>query len=88
MTGRSSPERIPLVPNDQLLHRRGVYPDSGNSVGLTQAQAYRLADNQTVTLSVRDGKLAQELAQLEGMDFDLNLTGFSADELSRLLASG
>jgi DNA modification methylase len=61
------------------------------AVGLTpaQARAYRLADNQTATLSQwDDDKLPLELAQLQQMDFDLDLTGFSADELMRLLGSG
>ncbi|HEY7310274.1 MAG TPA: DNA modification methylase [Gemmataceae bacterium] len=60
------------------------------AVGLTpaQAKAYRLADNQTATLSCwDDDKLPIELAQLQALDFDLNLTGFSADELMRLLGS-
>jgi DNA modification methylase len=58
--------------------------------GLTpaQAKAYRLADNQTATLSHWDeDKLPLELLQLQQMDFDLNLTGFSGDELMRLLGS-
>jgi DNA modification methylase len=58
------------------------------AVGLTaaQAKAYRLADNQTATLSQwDDDKLPIELAELQGMEFDLNLTGFSSDELLRLL---
>ncbi|HTU91068.1 MAG TPA: ParB N-terminal domain-containing protein [Gemmataceae bacterium] len=61
------------------------------AVGLSpaQAKAYRIADNQTATLSAwDDDKLSLELAQLQGMDFDLNLTGFSAEELMRLLDSG
>jgi DNA modification methylase len=60
------------------------------AVGLTpaQAKAYRIADNQTATLSTwDDDKLPLELAQLQQMDFDLNLTGFSSDELMRLLGS-
>jgi DNA modification methylase len=60
------------------------------AVGLTpaQAKAYRIADNQTATLSAWDeDKLLLELAQLQQSDFDLNLTGFSADELLRLLGS-
>src|SRR5476651_1502836 len=60
------------------------------AVGLTpaQAKAYRLADNQTATISSwDDDKLPMELAALQEMDFDLNLTGFSADELQRLLGS-
>jgi DNA modification methylase len=61
------------------------------ALGLTpaQAKAYRLADNQTATLSRwDDDRLPLELAQLQGMDFDLDLTGFSADELLRLLEPG
>src|SRR5262245_25032456 len=59
------------------------------AVGLTpaQARAYRLADNQTSTLSSwDDDKLPLELMELQKLDFDLNLTGFSADELMQLLA--
>jgi DNA modification methylase len=61
------------------------------AVGLSpaQAKAYRIADNQTAALSQwDDAKLPLELAQLQEMNFDLNLTGFSADELIRLLGSG
>jgi DNA modification methylase len=61
------------------------------AVGMSKAQAkaYRIADNQTATMSQwDDDKLPIELAQLQAMDFDLNLTGFSADELMRLLDSG
>lgn len=60
------------------------------TIGLSPAQtkAYRLADNQTATLSQWDDhKLPLELAQLQQMNFDINLTGFSADELMRLLGS-
>ncbi|HTU17693.1 MAG TPA: ParB N-terminal domain-containing protein [Gemmataceae bacterium] len=60
------------------------------AIGLSpaQAKAYRIADNQTATLSSwDDDKLPLELAQLQEMDFDLNLTGFSSDELIRLLGS-
>jgi DNA modification methylase len=60
------------------------------AVGLSpaQAKAYRIADNQTATLSSwDDDKLSQELAQLQSLDFDLNSTGFTADELLRLLSS-
>jgi DNA modification methylase len=60
------------------------------AVGLSpeQARAYRLADNQTATLaSWDDDKLVQELAQLQEMDFDVALTGFSEDDLKRLLGS-
>ncbi len=60
------------------------------AVGLTpaQAKAYRIADNRTANLSSwDDDKLPLELAQLQQLDFDVNLTGFSADELLRLLGS-
>jgi DNA-directed RNA polymerase specialized sigma24 family protein len=60
------------------------------AVGLTpaQARAYRVADNQTATLSTWDESLLPlELLGLQEMGFDLNLTGFSADELTRLLQS-
>jgi DNA modification methylase len=60
------------------------------AVGLTpaQAKAYRIADNQTATMSNWDeDKLPLELAALQEMGFDLDLTGFSGDELLRLLGS-
>src|SRR6516225_11645562 len=58
------------------------------AVGLSpaQAKAYRLADNQTAQLAGWDDeKLAQELAQLQELNFDLGLTGFSSEDLARLL---
>jgi DNA modification methylase len=58
------------------------------AVGLSKAQlkAYRLADNQTAQLSDWDeAKLPIELMVLQEMGFDLDLTGFSGDELLRLL---
>lgn len=60
------------------------------AVGLSpeQAKAYRIADNQTATLaSWDDDKLVRELAQLQEMDFDVALTGFSEDDLKGLLDS-
>jgi DNA modification methylase len=56
--------------------------------GLTpaQARAYRIADNQTATLSKwDDDKLPLELMELQKADFDLSLTGFPEDEILRLL---
>jgi site-specific DNA-methyltransferase (adenine-specific) len=51
-----------------------------------QAKAYRLADNATAQIAQwDDGKLAQELMALQSAGFDLDLTGFSADELKRLM---
>jgi DNA modification methylase len=58
------------------------------AVGLTaaQAKAYRIADNQTATLSQwQDDLLAQELLQLQQLDYNLDLTGFSSEDLLRLL---
>lgn len=53
-----------------------------------QAKAYRLADNQTSCLATWDDtKLVAELLALQEQEFDLGLTGFTADELSELLAS-
>jgi DNA modification methylase len=50
-----------------------------------QAKAYRLADNKTAQLATwNDDLLVQELLDLERLEFDINLTGFSADELTRL----
>ena len=51
------------------------------AIGLTEAQlrAYRIADNQTATLSEwDDGKLAMELLELSKMDYNLDLTGFGS----------
>src|SRR5262249_23081084 len=56
--------------------------------GLSPAQvkAYRLADNQPAQLSEWDyDRLPLELADLQQVQFDLNLTGFSGEELLRLL---
>jgi DNA modification methylase len=60
------------------------------AVGLTpeQARAYRIADNQTATIATWDeDKLPLELLALQDAGFDLNLTGFSADELLQLMES-
>src|SRR5579883_1735803 len=59
---------------------RGLTPD--------QARAYRIADNQTATLSQwDDDRLAAELTSLQQADFDLSLTGFPEDEVLRLLGA-
>ena len=61
------------------------------ALGLSEAQlkAYRLADNQTARLSDWDeDKLPIELMALQEMDFDLDLTGFSGDELMRSARAG
>src|SRR5271169_4221162 len=56
--------------------------------GLTpaQAKAYRLADNKTADLAEWDETLlTRELEGLKGFDLDLNVLGFSKDELNALL---
>jgi DNA modification methylase len=61
------------------------------AVGLTPAQckAYRIADNKSAELADWDNdRLVQELADLQKMDFDMDLVGFSADELGRLMDAG
>jgi DNA modification methylase len=61
------------------------------ATGLTAAQlkAYRIADNQTASIADwNDDLLTQELMELQSMDFDVDLLGFSTDELSQLLADG
>jgi DNA modification methylase len=60
------------------------------AVGLSPAQvkAYRVADNQTGQLATwNEDALIRELQDLERLQVDLDLTGFSADELSRLMAA-
>src|SRR5262249_38250596 len=57
------------------------------ATGLTPAQikAYRIADNKTADLAEWDYELlVRELADLQKQDFDLDLTGFSADEVNSL----
>jgi len=59
--------------------------------GLTPAQikAYRLADNKTGELAEWDYDLLPiELADLQGMNFDLDLIGFDVNELAKLLGTG
>ncbi|MFO0863924.1 MAG: DNA methyltransferase [Gemmataceae bacterium] len=53
--------------------------------GLSEAQvrAYRIADNQTATLSSwDDDKLTAELMELSQAGVDLDITGFSAEEIA------
>lgn len=57
------------------------------ATGLTPAQvkAYRLADNKTAELAEWDDTLlVQEIAELQELDFDIDLLGFSAEELTDL----
>jgi DNA modification methylase len=56
--------------------------------GLTPAQikAYRISDNQTATIAEWNYDLLPiELADLQSLDFDLDLLGFDADELNKIL---
>ncbi len=58
------------------------------AAGLTPAQtkAYRLADNRTAAIATwDDDALVTELLGLQEQGYDLDLTGFDADDLSRLL---
>jgi hypothetical protein len=58
------------------------------AVGLTPAQckAYRIADNKSAELADwNDDLLVLELVDLQKVDFDLDLLGFSAQELRQLL---
>jgi DNA modification methylase len=51
-----------------------------------QRKAYRIADNKTADIATWDlEQLAVELTDLQNMDVDLELLGFSADELAKLL---
>jgi len=56
--------------------------------GWTEAKkrAYVLADNKLALNAGWDNEmLALELAELQGLDFDLDLTGFSAEEIEALI---
>ena len=54
-----------------------------------QIRAYRIADNKVADLATWDLELLPiELSELQGMDFDLGLLGFSEDELATLLDPG
>jgi DNA modification methylase len=52
-----------------------------------QVKALRIADNKVATLTSWDMELLPlELADLKGMDFDLALLGFSAEDLAAIMA--
>ena len=60
------------------------------AVGLTpeQIKAYRIADNQSASLSDWNHELlALELSDLKDLDFDIDLLGFGEDELAKLLGN-
>lgn len=53
-----------------------------------QVRAYRIADNKVAGLASWDMKLLPiELSELRGMDVDLELLGFSSEELEKMLAA-
>ena len=53
-----------------------------------QAKAYRIADNQTASISEWNTDLLPlELADLKNLDFNLDLLGFGADELAKLMGT-
>ncbi len=61
------------------------------AVGLSpaQAKAYRIADNKSADWSDWNYDLLPiELAELQGMNYDLDLLGFDHDELAKLLDGG
>ena len=50
-----------------------------------QLKAYRIADNQTASIADWDFELLPlELAELKELDFDIDLLGFSQDELAKI----
>jgi DNA modification methylase len=52
-------------------------------------RAYRIADNKTADLATWDYELLPiELSALQGMEFDLDLLGFSKDELAKIFDPG
>lgn len=54
-----------------------------------QIKAYRIADNKSAEIATWNYDLLPiELADLQGMEFDLDLLGFSQDELAKLLDPG
>ena len=60
------------------------------AVGLSpeQARAYRIADNQSSNLSDWDfDLLTAELLELKEIDFDLDLLGFTPDDINKLFGS-
>ena len=60
---------------------RGLYPE--------KIKALRIADNKTAEIAEWNLELLPiELAELQGMDFDLGLLGFDQDELAKLLDPG
>lgn len=70
----------------QLLGLDEVPVHVASSLTPEQLRAYRLADNKTGELATWNNELlAQELLELHKSEFDVNLLGFSADELQKFI---
>ena len=95
--------KIPvLVDKDGVLVAGHTRIQAARQLGLTevpvicandltpeQIRAYRIADNKTADLATWDLELLPiELSELQGMDFDLELLGFSKDDLAKLFDPG
>lgn len=66
----------------QKLGLKKVPVHVANDLTPAQIKAYRIADNQLASLATWDDRLLSlELADLQGLEFDLDLLGFSADDL-------
>jgi DNA modification methylase len=69
-----------------LLGLKEVPVHIASNLTPAQIKAYRIADNQTASIAQWDYDLLPlELADLQKMNIDLDLTGFSSEELLRLL---
>lgn len=73
----------------KLLGLDKVPVHTASDLSAEQKKAYRIADNQTGAIADWDMELLGiELGELKGAGFDLDLIGFSADELSEMLDEG
>ncbi len=73
----------------QLLELKVVPVHVATGLSKAQVKAYRLADNKTGELADWDhALLTGELFELQELEFDLGLTGFSPEELSQWLDPG
>jgi ParB-like nuclease domain len=71
----------------QKLGLKTVPVHVASDLSPTQIKAYRLADNRLADeSSFDDGLLALEIADLRALNFDVQLTGFNADELMAISA--
>ena len=69
-----------------LLGLKKVPVHVAEGLSPAQVKAFRLADNQTASLAQwNEDLLPLELAELQSLDYDLSLTGFSEDDLLRFL---